>query len=635
MRGMPIVVLSAAAMMAAAQPNATERKVNGLLRRAVTGSAAWLTGPSNDRTSNIQLAEARPAPPEAGPADVFASSLPPVRIRIRTLAGEAGALVESLKSKAGAPPAMRLFSAPADLRTLPRIISDPAVQSVEIERPVTPGRPVVFRPFNAEARRSHLVDEYAATYKADGRGVTLALVDEGPARVTHVEFRREAANPQSSRIESRSTLGVSLHATHVAGTLAAEGAKAEAKGMAPAAQVLSFDWDRDLEKLEEASGSASVSNHSYGPVVGWYLDPFTRNWFWYGEAELSAAEDARFGRYASDAAALDEVLSRKPEMVSFAAAGNDRGEGPAQQPVQHYELAGTPGDLRWRPSMERRPGDGEAGQGYDSIAGLCLAKNAICIGAVEDIAGASGIMSTDFSGWGPADDGRIKPDLVANGRRLLSTASADDRAYLELSGTSMASPVAAGIGAALVQQFRRDRGRNPLSAEIKAVLIHSASDAGTPGPDAVFGWGVINALQAGHVVALATEHLVETAEVAAFQTTEMVLARGEGPIRVTVVWTDPAGPLNMGGNDDATPALVNDLDATLVAPDGVLYYPYSLSAGSPAAPASQAGPNRVDNVEVIDAPALSGVWRLRVKAGALQGSARQRFALVTSGLRRP
>ena len=45
---------------------------------------------------------------------------------------------------------------------------------------------------------------------------------------------------------------------------------------------------------------------------------------------------------------------------------------------------------------------------------------------------------TGFSGWGPTDDGRIKPDVVANGWLLMST-YAEDPYYAAALGTSMAA----------------------------------------------------------------------------------------------------------------------------------------------------------------------------------------------------
>jgi subtilisin family serine protease len=52
---------------------------------------------------------------------------------------------------------------------------------------------------------------------------------------------------------------------------------------------------------------------------------------------------------------------------------------------------------------------------------------------------------TSFSGWGPVDDGRIKPDIVAKGYNVYSTNSTGDAAYTTMSGTSMATPTVTGL----------------------------------------------------------------------------------------------------------------------------------------------------------------------------------------------
>jgi hypothetical protein len=103
---------------------------------------------------------------------------------------------------------------------------------------------------------------------------------------------------------------------------------------------------------------------------------------------------------------------------------------------------------------------------------------------------------------------------------------------------------------------------------------------------------------------------------------------------VTLVWSDPPAPVNNSGLDDATPTLQNDLDVELIPPGdgGVAIHPYTLVRANPGAQATQSGPNRVDNVEVIDAAPQVGKWTVRVKAHRLAAGARQPFALVVSGL---
>jgi hypothetical protein len=279
--------------------------------------------------------------------------------------------------------------------------------------------------------------------------------------------------------------------------------------------------------------------------------------------------------------------------------------------------------------------DGFDGGGLDTIGGLGLSKNAVCIGAIRDATtAASPILSTFFSAWGPTDDFRIKPDLSANGELLLSTSSSGDDVYLEESGTSMASPAAAGIGALLIENYHKTKGSWPDSDVVKAIMIHSATDAGNPGPDPTFGWGSINALEAGRLIAGASDIVIRGGEVNASGESTFNFTKADGkPVRATLVWIDPAPPApNHGGLDDDAPVLQNDLDLTVTNPASQTLFPYSFNRSSASLPALTNAPNRVDNVEVIDAAAASGNWQVKVRAHALKSGTNQRFALIVSGL---
>lgn len=91
-----------------------------------------------------------------------------------------------------------------------------------------------------------------------------------------------------------------------------------------------------------------------------------------------------------------------------------------------------------------------------------------------------------FSSKGPTGDGRLKPDLVAPGERVLSCAAGSKRAqieakghtgvtYLEDSGTSMAAPHVSGAAAAFLSVQREFIGR---PEEVKRILMKTATDLG-------------------------------------------------------------------------------------------------------------------------------------------------------------
>ena len=101
-----------------------------------------------------------------------------------------------------------------------------------------------------------------------------------------------------------------------------------------------------------------------------------------------------------------------------------------------------------------------AKNGFQSITFNGLSKNILTVGAVNDaVSGgvrspSAGTMSS-FSSWGPCDDGRIKPDVVANGVSVNSPIDTSDSAYASYGGTSMATPSATGAAALLTQLYAR------------------------------------------------------------------------------------------------------------------------------------------------------------------------------------
>jgi subtilisin family serine protease len=140
---------------------------------------------------------------------------------------------------------------------------------------------------------------------------------------------------------------------------------------------------------------------------------------------------------------------------------------------------------------------GNTGYGYHQVegrptaapAGLGLTINdpgnaelAITVGATHrDMPYVYGVSY--FSSKGPTGDGRLKPDLVAPGEKILSCAAgrkyeeAKDRGadcnYLEDSGTSMAAPHVSGAIAAFLSVRREFIGRPEI---VKEIFMSSATD---------------------------------------------------------------------------------------------------------------------------------------------------------------
>ena len=437
----------------------------------------------------------------------------------------------------------------------------------------------------------------ATPYGLDGTGVKVGVWDAGSIRNTHRELTGRVTNKNA-------TTPLDDHSTHVAGTIGATGVDTNAKGMAPKSTVDSYDWDNDYAEMT-ASGAATatalasvpLSNHSYG----------------YG------ATTADMGRYEREAQTTDALVWSLPYYLPFWAAGNEQGSLTAQA-------------------------------GFQSITFNSLAKNIVTVGAVNDavVAGvrsaSAGSMSS-FSSWGPCDDGRIKPDLVANGVSVYSTTAASDSAYDgTYSGTSMATPNAAGSAALIQQLYANTFGQRPRASLLKALLIHTADDLGNPGPDYKFGWGLINVKAAADIILAqkatpAVPKILENTLTAAVKSTTTTFTwDGVSPIRATLSWTDPAGAAQTGA-DSRTANLVHDLDLKITGPDGAtVYLPFVMPfvgtwTSAAMSAAATTGKNRVDNTEqvYISNPNRAGIYTVTVSMDAALTTNAQPYALVVTG----
>lgn len=496
------------------------------------------------------------------------------------------------------------------------------------------GRPVFYLTDNANAADTVSADEIqvggATGLDLDGDGVALHIWDSGAVRITHQE------------LVDRVTLGqfapTSNHSTHVAGTMVASGVNASARGMAPLATLRSFDFFNDDAEMASEAAVALVSNHSYGLITGWIFGDFGlgtgADWHWFGDVTLSTVEDPGFGRYSNGARNWDQIAFDAPSYLIVKSAGNDRNDFGPTAGTEHWHLQSG----AFVQSTDSHPGDGFPG-GFDSISWAGNAKNILTVGAVFDInggyAGPASVNVVSFSSWGPSDDGRIKPDIVANGVTLFSSSSSSDTAYTSLSGTSMSSPNAAGTMGLLVQHYRITHGGDdPRSATLKGVVIHTADEAGgAPGPDYSHGWGLLNAQAAADRIEqdVANPEVIQQLRLDQGTTFEQIVTyNGDGPLKATICWTDPAGSTAPFEVDPSHVALVNDLDLRVIGSAGE-FLPWVLDGANPTNPATT-GDNNRDNVEVIviDAPD-AGDYTIRITHKGTLANGGQDFTLILSG----
>ncbi len=494
----------------------------------------------------------------------------------------------------------------------------------------------------------------AAPYAVNGDGGTIGVWDEGAARVTHREF--------GGRVTSMDGAAVSIHSTHVIGTVCAAGVEPLAKGMAPAVRVDSYDWANAPSEMAQRgaaypgeTGKINISNHSYGPYAGWvYTASAVYTWLptftWYGSGADAAAVETDFGKYDTFAQEADSLASSLPYYLTFWAAGNDRGYINGVKLVNGSAVALSPGGeaVSYDASLHP-PSDDTYRGGYDTMSGSALAKNVVGVGSVIDLVtdgqrDLSKAKVNSWSSWGPADDGRIKPDLVANGYSLYSCTSGSDASYGGMNGTSQASPSAAGTAQLLLHLFGTLFANHSLRAStLKALLIHTADDCGNAGPDYAYGWGLINAKAAADLLQDYRTHpgtrRVAEDRVATSRTgvSFSFVWDGAGPIRATLCWTDPAGEAT-GQHDLRTPRLVNNLDLRVMGPDGTVYQPWVMpfvgdwTTNTLAAPATT-GSNTTDNVEqvLVASPGMAGTYTARVTFSGPLANGSQSFSLVLSG----
>ena len=348
-----------------------------------------------------------------------------------------------------------------------------------------------------------------------GAGYTVGVWEAGNGliRDTHQEF--------GGRVTVVDTGSVTSHGTHVAGTIGGAGIVASAEGMATQVDIRSRTSTDDYAEMAADASLIDVSNHSYGLTLGWVVTaagsapgggvttPSGSVDVWWEDRSSFSVESPHFGKYTADSQDLDAVLHGNPDLLSVWSAGNDRDDlftdaSTTGDYVTYF--SSDPGSIGWSGagwylvpnsgSTSAPAGDGNGGTGYDTLASDQVAKNSLVVGAVSDVTidpyTSGSITATTFSSYGPTDDGRIKPDVVGNGASLYSADSISDTAYTWKSGTSMSAPNVAGTSVLLIERYEDLFGTTPQSATTKALLIHTAADAGTTGPDYAYGWGLVD-----------------------------------------------------------------------------------------------------------------------------------------------
>lgn len=153
-------------------------------------------------------------------------------------------------------------------------------------------------------------------------------------------------------------------------------------------------------------------------------------------------------------------------------------------------------DKAWDAGLVNFKSTGNSGPEPGTMTVPAAARGILATGAMRDPSGspdepANGFQLASFSSRGPTTDGRVKPDLAAPGVAVSAARAGTTDEYVAFSGTSMASPFAAGTAALVLDA-------NPALTpdEVRQVLFESSRDWGAIGPDNEYGNGRIDVLRA-------------------------------------------------------------------------------------------------------------------------------------------
>ena len=452
--------------------------------------------------------------------------------------------------------------------------------------------------FSNDQSKSHMKISTMRSYfttDLDGSGQIVAVADSGLDE-DHGDFGTRVVGNFDVIGDGSTADKHSGHGTHVACTVLGDGTKGGYAGVAPDASLYFQAMENDNTGNFQSPSLNYLLNTAYNSGARIH----TNSW------GSSAASNQ--GKYTSESEDVDDrannydrVYNGVEGLTILFAAGND---GPN---------AGT-------------------------VSSPSTAKNSVTVGNHQARYNGAPDNLMSGSSRGPTDDGRIKPDIIAPGGYVRSCRAqeAQDLAgstwqsawYLEYTGTSMATPNAAGASA-LIREYLLEIAQrpSPQGALIKALLVLGAQDINTRDiPNNDEGWGRVNlketlAPSQGRGIWVDDRSVLSNTGQSKSYIFNVTFANSQ--LKTVLAWSDARGS-RFSNNQ-----LVNDLDLEVESPDGTIYLGNDFANGRSTTGGTK---DDVNNLEVvlIDT-AMKGIWTVRVKDGMHGGSNIQPFAIAVSG----
>ncbi|HVZ92933.1 MAG TPA: S8 family serine peptidase [Phycisphaerales bacterium] len=484
--------------------------------------------------------------------------------------------------------AARMVVAHIPMSQVSALADEDVVQNIE---PPLPG----FVELNAENRALTGANTIqAAPYSLNGSGVDVLIYDGGQIRATHQDL--------TPRVTAGDTAAVSDHSTHVAGTVGGTGAASGGnnRGMAP--------------------GVRKIISYAFEQPGG-----LTPGFLYTNPGDFIADYTAAINTHGADLSNNSIGTNTAPNGYDCNWEGDYGLMSELIDQMVRGSITGSPFRVCWANGNERQ-GSQRCGAQFHTTAPPSCAKNHIAVGSVN----SNDDSNSSFTSWGPADDGRMKPDVSAPGCQVggdggvTSCSSSGDTAYAVKCGTSMATPTLTGLSAIVLQDYRSlyPSRPDPRNSFLKTLFAHTAVDLGNPGPDNQFGYGsvrivpAIDLLRSGN---FAEDSVSQGGVYGAI----VIVQPGDPELKVTLAWDDFQGTGNM------IPQLVNDLDLVVRSPSNVRAFPWTLGGlANPSAPAVRTSENHIDNIEqVFVQNPEPGAWSIEVR-GTTVPSGPQPFSLT-------